>query len=226
MKIFNLELLVKSLIYLAGICVMSFGIALTIQAGIGVAPWDVLHIGLYKQFGLTIGTWNIIVGIIILAASAVIVKKFPKPGAYFNLIFVGVFIDLFLFLLPFSPSFFITKIIVLIAGLIIMATGMGMYISAGVGTGPRDSLMMALHLKKGWKVQNVRLVMEISVLVAGWLMGGPVHIGTVIAGLLTGHASGISISYFYKHTNRLINVIQKYEKKKEQMKGNKKEIVM
>ncbi len=71
------EKIVQFTIFFIGIMMMSFGIVLTIQADLGVSPWDVLHIGLYQQFGLSIGTWNIIVGIIILGTSAIILKSWP-----------------------------------------------------------------------------------------------------------------------------------------------------
>lgn len=201
------EKLVQFLIFFIGMIILAFGIVLTIQADLGVSPWDVLHIGLYQQFGLTIGTWNIIVGIIILGTSTIIMKKLPKLGAYLNLFFVGVFIDFFLFI-PIEPVHFWSKMIILILGIVVMAIGMGIYISAQFGTGPRDSLMMALHIKKGWKIPNVRLVMEIAVLIVGWILGGPVHIGTIIISLTLGHATGISLEFFYKVTNKLMNKVK------------------
>ena len=201
------EKLVQFIIFFIGIIILALGIVLTIQADLGVSPWDVLHIGLYQQLGLTIGTWNIIVGIIILGTSSMIMKKWPKLGAYLNLLFVGVFIDLFL-LIPIDPVHFWSKMIILILGIVVMAIGMGIYISAQFGTGPRDSLMMALHIKKGWKIPNVRLVMEISVLIVGWILGGPVYIGTIIISLTLGHATGVSMEFFYKVTNKLMNKVK------------------
>ena len=124
------------------------------------------------------------------------------------MLFVGLFIDLFL-LLPIQPVHLWSKLFILLAGIVIMAIGMGIYISAQFGTGPRDSLMMALHLKKGWKVHNVRLVMEVSVLIVGWLLGGPVHVGTIIISLTIGHASGIALEYFYKLTKRIMEKVKK-----------------
>lgn len=208
------ERFVQFFIFFIGIIIMAFGIALTIKANIGVASWDVLHIGLYKQMGLTIGTWNIIVGLIILSISSIIMKKLPQPGAYINMLLVGIFIDLFL-LLPIHSNWISMKLFILFVGILIYAIGMGIYISAGFGTGPRDSLMMALHLKKGWKIQNVRLIMEVSVVIIGWIFGGPVHIGTIIISLLIGHVSGVTIPYFYKKTKKILEMIRlKNEKKK------------
>ncbi len=215
-KMSKLERTVQFIIYFFGIIVMSFGIVLTIKADIGVAPWDVLHIGLYKQFGLTIGTWNIIVGIFILAISSIIMKKWPQFGAYLNMIFVGLFIDVFM-IIPIEPSVIVYKLLILISGIFLLAVGMGIYISAQFGTGPRDSLMMALHVKKGWKVANVRLIMEVSVLIVGWLLGGPVHVGTIIISLFIGHISGLTIPYFYKKTELLRELIRTRQEKNNEM---------
>ena len=201
------EKLVQFIIFFIGIIILALGIVLTIQADLGVSPWDVLHIGLYQQLGLTIGTWNIIVGIIILGTSTIIMKKLPKLGAYLNLFFVGVFIDFFLFI-PIDPVHFWSKMIILILGIVVMAIGMGIYISAQFGTGPRDSLMMALHIKKGWKIPNVRLVMEISVLIVGWILDGPVYIGTIIISLTLGHATGVSMEFFNKVSKKMMNKVK------------------
>lgn len=210
------ERFVQFLIFFIGLIIMAFGIALMIKANIGVASWDVLHIGLYKQLGLTIGTWNIIVGFIILFISSIIMKKLPQPGAYINMLLVGVFIDLFL-LIPIHSSWISMKLFILLIGILIYAIGMGIYISAGFGTGPRDSLMMALHLRKGWKIQNVRLVMEVSVVFIGWMLGGPVHMGTIIISLLIGHVSGVTIPYFYKRTKKIMEMIRQKKVKKKSM---------
>ena len=95
----------------------------------------------------------------------------------------------------------------LFAGIAFMAIGMGIYISARFGTGPRDSLMMAIHFRTGWKVQNIRFVMEVSVLISGWLLGGPVHIGTVLNSLLIGHATGLTLPFFYRLTDKIMKKV-------------------
>lgn len=196
----------RFVIYLLGLLIMSLGIVLLIKADFGAPPWDVFHVGLYNQLGLTIGTWSIIVGIVILTVSALISKEFPQVGAFLNMVLVGLFIDMY-FLLPFlqTPENWTGKLLMFFSGLIINAYGMGIYISAGFGAGPRDSLMLAVTQKTGWKVQYVRASIEIIVLLIGWQLGGPVFLGTVLFGLLIGPLSGLTLRQTQKLTNSILD---------------------
>lgn len=181
-------------IYFIGLLIMSFGIVLTIKANVGCAPWDVLHIGLYRNFGLTIGTWSIIVGLVVLTISALLLKQLPRIGAFLNMIFVGIFIDLYM-MIPYLqvPNTLIGKFVMLLVGIVITGYGMGIYISANIGAGPRDSLMLALTELTGWKVQYIRIAMEAFVLFIGWILGGPVSIGTLIFCIMIGSVAGVAL---------------------------------
>lgn len=184
---------------------MNLGFVLIIRANLGTAPWDVLHIGLYKQFGLTIGSWSIIVGIFILSTSAILAKAFPKLGAFLNMLLCGIFIDMYM-LIPWldTPDTIIGQFIMLAVGIILNGYGMAFYISANLGAGPRDSLMLVLMQITRIKVQWIRLVIEITVLAAGWMLGGPVGIGTVIVSLSIGHISGFALPQCQKIANYLL----------------------
>jgi uncharacterized protein len=173
---------------------MSLGIVLILKANLGATPWDVLHVGLYYQLGLTIGSWSIIVGLFILAVSAILTKRIPQVGAFINMLSVGIFIDMYLYL-PFmqTPNSLGGKVFMFLIGLVIMCYGMGFYISANLGAGPRDSLMLALTSRTGWKVRNIRGTMEIIVLIIGWLLGGPVSFGTFMLSLLIGPLFGFAM---------------------------------
>lgn len=181
-------------IYFLGLLLMSLGIVFLIKADIGATPWDVLHVGLHYQFGLTIGTWSILVGVAILTLASIISKEFPQIGAFLNMLLVGVFIDLY-FLLPIiqTPGDWMGKSLMFAAGLLLNGYGMGLYISASFGAGPRDSLMIALTTKTGWKVTYVRAWIEIIVLIIGWQLGGPVFIGTVVFSFVIGPIVGIAL---------------------------------
>lgn len=206
------EFLIRWSAFFVGIAVMAFGIALTIRAELGIAPWDVLHIGLMLNFGLTVGSWSIIVGFIILAVSSLLLKSLPKIGAFFNMLFVGIFIDLFLFLpLIMTPQSFFGKLLMLIIGVIVLGIGMGLYIAAGLGAGPRDSLMLALTQLTKLKVQYVRFGMESVVLLIGWLLGGPVFIGTLIVTVMMGPVAGYTLPFFQKFVTKLIARGDRYE---------------
>ncbi|SFA38584.1 hypothetical protein SAMN05192569_1001134 [Parageobacillus thermantarcticus] len=192
-------------IFFVGLLIMSFGIVLTIKADLGCAPWDVLHIGLYRKFGLTIGTWSMIVGVAVLTASALLLKQFPRIGAFLNMIFVGIFIDLYM-MIPYlrTPHTLIGKLVMLLVGIVITGYGMGIYISANIGAGPRDSLMLALTELTGWKVQYIRIAMEGLVLFFGWVLGGPVSIGTLIFCVMIGSVTGIALPQCRRATVRML----------------------
>ncbi|WP_096188262.1 YczE/YyaS/YitT family protein [Evansella halocellulosilytica] len=179
-------------IYFIGLLIMSLGIALTIRGELGSAPWDVLHIGLTNKLGLTVGSWTIIMGFLLLILSTLLTKEWPKLGAYLNMICVGIFVDIFLFLIQ-TPASLVMQLTMLICGIVIMGFGIGVYISPRCGAGPRDSLMLAVSKRTGMSVANVRISMELIVLIIGWLLGGPVFIGTLLFSLTIGHITGFSL---------------------------------
>nr|WP_026698218.1 YitT family protein [Alkalicoccus chagannorensis] len=180
------------LVFAAGLMIMSLGVSLMIRAQLGSAPWDVLHIGLMQQFGLTVGTWTVIMGFLLLAVSTVLTKTLPQMGAWLNMLLVGAFVDMFLILIPAADILFVQSLM-LLAGILIMGFGIGVYISPRCGAGPRDSVMLALSEKTGATVARVRIYMEVLVLAAGWLLGGPVFIGTILFSLTIGHVTGFSL---------------------------------
>lgn len=165
--------------FLAGIIVLSLGIALTIKGQmLGVGSWDVLHIGLSNKLGLTVGTWSIILGLIILAIDAMFSKRLPKIGTYLDMFLTGIFMDIFLLFLPDANGWF-EQSIAFIFGVILLGLGCGMYMVANIGVGPRDTLMLLLVQRVGWSVTRARTTMELSVAIIGFALGGPVGIGTV-----------------------------------------------
>ncbi|QFT89993.1 hypothetical protein FIU87_15110 [Bacillus sp. THAF10] len=205
----------KWAIYFVGLLIMAFGIVLMIRADFGSAPWDVFHIGLFYQFGLTIGTWSIIVGFFILAISTLLAKKLPQLGAFLNMLMVGVFIDLYL-MIPIlkTPVSTAGKMGMLCAGILIIGVGIGVYISSRCGAGPRDSLMIVLTEKTGWKVQHIRLGMEIVVLCLGWLLGGPVFVGTILFSISIGTIVGWTLPACQRFTDSLMEKIKHKQRNK------------
>jgi uncharacterized membrane protein YczE len=204
------------LIFMIGLIIMAFGIVLMIRADIGSAPWDVFHIGLTIQLGLTIGTWSIIAGFFIIGLTSLLTKAWPQLGALVNMFLVGIFIDLFM-LVPWiqKPDAFIGQLIMLIMGIVIIGYGIGLYIAPKCGAGPRDSLMLALTQISGWKVQWVRGVLEIVVLIAGWLLGGPVFIGTIIFSLGIGTIVGFTLPQCQGFVDSIIEAMTRPSKPKD-----------
>ncbi|MBS4173648.1 YitT family protein [Bacillus sp. FJAT-49736] len=202
-------LMVRFLIFVIGLLIMACGLDLMIVAHFGATPWDVLHVGLNQHFGLTIGRWSIIVGFFVLAISSVLMRKWPKLGAYLNMLLVGIFMDM-LFHLPFMmmPVSILGKILMFVAGVIINGIGMGVYISAQLGAGPRDSFMLVFTKLTGWKVSHVRRLMEVIVLLIGWSLGGPVYWGTIIFSVSIGTIVGIALPKCQLLTDTIIEKLR------------------
>ena len=179
--------------FIFGLMVLAFGISLTIEGEfLGIGPWDVFHYGLFTKFGFTIGTWSIISGLILLFISSAFNKAWPKLGSFLNMMLLGLFIDLFNWMLP-SIDHLAGATIAFIIGVILMGYGIGLYVSADFGAGPRDSFMLLIVEKMGWSIPLVRNGIEVIVFLVGWMLGGPVGIGTVLIAFGLGPILGYSI---------------------------------
>ena len=182
--------------FFAGQLILSLGITMTIKGErLGIGPWDVLHVGLFRNFGLTIGSWSIITGLLIVSGTAVVLRKWPQIGTWLNMLLIGLFIDFFYWLLPDIGSL-AGQTGMFIAGTAIMAVGIGMYVSPNIGAGPRDTLMLIITDRTGWSVKRVRTGLEVTVAIAGWALGGPVGVGTVVIALFLGQLVHHSIPWF------------------------------
>lgn len=168
------------LFYIVGLVILALGIALTIKGRLlGLGSWDVLHYGLWQTFGLTIGSWAIIAGAVIVLLTAIGMKRLPKIGVYINMIAIGLFIDIFNWLIP-DVYGWVAHSLIFTLGLFIMAFGVAFYITPNLGAGPRDTLMLVLVEKFNLKLSMARNIMEFGAAVGGFLLGGPVFIGTFI----------------------------------------------
>jgi uncharacterized membrane protein YczE len=181
------KFIIQFLLFFVGLFIMSLGIVMTFEAGLGVSPWDVFHYGLYNVLGLSVGTWSQIAGLCIIGITYMLDRKIPTIGCILNMIVVGEFID-FIFLTGWIPvpELWFWQIALLLLGIVSMGYGAGMYISADWGAGPRDGLMIILSHMTRRSIRNVKTFMEIAVLTAGWIMGGPVAIGTLVFSLSIG----------------------------------------
>ncbi len=188
----------KCLLFGIGIVILSIGIALTIWAkDLGVSPWDVFHIGLTNVFSLSFGRVCQIVGAVVVLISFGLGIK-PRFGTIFNTITVGWMINVCLDLLPenTAPGYELTTFVVFLAGIGLTAIGTGLYITADMGSGPRDSLMLGLNHKFGIRISVARTSLEILVVILGFLLGGPVGVGTVLFSLTIGFLVEKSLNLF------------------------------
>ncbi|MCM3694029.1 YczE/YyaS/YitT family protein [Neobacillus niacini] len=197
--------------FVFGLLVLALGAALTIEGKlIGAGPWDVFHYGMFLKLGLTIGTWSIIIGFLLLTAASIATKKVPKIGSFLNMLLLGLFIDFFMWLLPGVDSY-IGALFFFFLGVILMGYGVGLYVSADLGSGPRDSIMLLIVDKTGWSLQWVRNGMEVLVLILGWVLGGPVGVGSVMIAFFLGPIVGFSIP---QCKTLLMNLLVKQEHQK------------
>jgi uncharacterized membrane protein YczE len=161
---------------LVGLVLYGVTAAMLVLAGLGLDPWDVLHQGLSRQFGLGIGTWAVIVSLLVLLMWWPLRQR-PGVGTLLNAVFVGVVIDLVLWLAD-PPSALGARIALLVLAVLGNGIATGLYIGAALGPGARDGLTTGIA-DRGHKIRVVRTVIELTVLVCGWILGGTVGVGTV-----------------------------------------------
>lgn len=165
-----------------GLMLFGLGVHLTIQANIGVAPWDTLNMGLSKTFGILYGTASVIVSFTIIAID-ILLRERIGIGTVLDAIVVGKTVDLlnWLDIVPDMEDNFPVSIGMMLIGLFIMGLGQVVYMRAGLCCGPRDSLMLAINRRlKKLPVGAVSVLMMIIVLLVGWMLGGPIGIGTIV----------------------------------------------
>jgi uncharacterized membrane protein YczE len=168
---------------LAGLVLFGVGIALMLQSGLGLPPWDVLHQGLTTQFGLTVGVWSIIVSFVVLVGWLPLRERYGV-GTVLNAVVIGVVIDIGVLFIP-EPGTVWLDSLMLVVGILAIGLASGMYIGANLGPGPRDGLMTAVA-RRGVSIRATRWGLEIAVLITGILLGGTFGVGTIAFALFIG----------------------------------------
>ncbi|MDA2812943.1 hypothetical protein O4J56_20020 [Nocardiopsis sp. RSe5-2] len=175
---------------LAGLHLYGIGGALLLAADLGAMPWDVLHQGLAERTGLTVGTWSVIVGALLMLLW-IPLRQRPGPGTIANVVLVGLSVDLTLLWLP-DPHSLAPRIAYLAAGTVVTGAATGCYIGARLGPGPRDGLMTGLA-ERGLSIRAARTAIEVAVVAAGMLLGGTAGVGTVAFALAIGPLAQVCI---------------------------------
>jgi uncharacterized membrane protein YczE len=161
-----------------GLVLCGVGIAFSVIGDLGLAPWSVLDQGISEHTGIPIGTVSILVGAVVLCLWLPLREK-PGLGTILNILIIGVTIDAVLLFID-TPDSMVLRAAYMVAGVFLFGPGSGFYIGAGLGPGPRDGLMTGLARRGVGSIRVVRTGLEITVLIAGWLLGGGVGIGTVL----------------------------------------------
>ncbi|MFI7702602.1 YitT family protein [Nonomuraea sp. NPDC049480] len=176
-----------------GLALYGAGIGLQIESGLGNDPWDVFHQGLGIRAGVSIGTVIIVVGALVMLLWIPLKQK-PGLGTISNVVFLGLFADGAILLLP-TPSHLALQALYVALGVVSIALATVLYIGAGMGPGPRDGIMTGL-VRLGLSVRLGRFLIEITVLAAGWLLGGTVGIGTLVFALAIGPLTQLFTRWF------------------------------
>ncbi len=158
-----------------GLALFAVGISLQMNANIGAPPWDVFHQGVANQTDITIGKIIVITGCFLLLLWIPLKQK-PGLGTILNALEIGLVADIALGVIP-EPSSIFIQVPMALLGLVVVAIGSGLYIGSALGPGPRDGLMTGLA-KRGIPIRVGRTVLEVIVLVTGWLLGGQVGVAT------------------------------------------------
>ena len=179
---------------LLGFILLSIGVMLTKRAVLGMDAWGVFHQGLSLNLGFTFGEITIYLGLLILIPSILLLKTKIGIGTILNILLVGLMIDLSDYVFTYIPITYIDKTVLLVAGLVIMTFGRALYISTGLGEGPRDGLFVGLSRITKIDIKYIKPAIEFTVLLSGFLLGGQVWFGTVFL-MIT---SGYFVQYFFK----------------------------
>jgi uncharacterized membrane protein YczE len=166
-----------------------FGLAINVmvQASLGLDPWDVLQMALTYHMPITLGESNIGVAFIIILID-IALKEPLGWGTIANMIFIGTWVDILRPYVPRMAGSVVVQLAYLLFGVLIMGFATAIYIGVDAGAGPRDTLMLAISRLAKTSVRIARTIIEVSVVVLGWLLGGPAWLGTLVSAIAIGPA--------------------------------------
>ena len=184
-----------------GFAMFGLSIAMLIRANLGTSAWAVLEVALSQLLHLTPGTISVLVGFSVLVIALLLHEKIGW-GTVANILCIGPFEDLSLWLISPVKNNLPLQIAMLLGATVIMGVASAVYIGVDAGAGPRDSLMLAVKRTTGWSVRLARGTLEVTVVLIGWLLGGPAGVGTVVFALLIGPAVQWSFKLFKVEPHR------------------------
>lgn len=190
-----------------GLALFGFGITLFVRAGLGLAPWDVFHLGVAENLELSLGVVIIVVGFLLLLAWIPLSQR-PGVGTVLNAVEIGLVVNLTKPLVGEADALAV-QVLMMASGLLVVGLGSALYIGAGLGSGPRDGLMMGIS-GRTWgnrrvSIRTARTAVEASVLAAGFVLGGPIGIGTVAFMVGIGPLVQLLLPHFDTQNSRIVS---------------------
>ncbi|SEN13541.1 YczE/YyaS/YitT family protein [Lihuaxuella thermophila] len=177
---------VRSLAYLTGLIIKSFGISLVIRSRLGTGAWDGFYVGMAGHFGLTVGSWLIILGIFLIFFNSFLIKSKPNFFPIITIFILGCCIDFWLHFLNFEPDGAESQVLIFWVGLLFTAVGISIYVQGQFALTPVDQLMYALSKRFGFSLMISKTIGECFALAFAFLLHGPIGLGTIIFTFLCG----------------------------------------
>lgn len=195
---------IRGLYYTVGIIILTLGIALTIHSQLGTSPFDALLVGLYRTYGLTIGSWEIVVGFSMIVFNSIAERRTPELIALFTSLLTGLGIDFWYFTLDIwiLPFDIITMYLFLFAGIIISGLGIAINLQADFAPNPFDRMMLVTKKLTGMSIFVSRGILSILLVIIAFLFNGAIGVGTLIIAVF----SGFVIQFF-------MNQVMQFDKK-------------
>ena len=186
-----------------GLFIFAIGVVMTINANLGLSPWDVFHEGLSKTVAITMGMAIIFSGFVVVLIDIAFGQNIGW-ATLIDMVLTGTFVDI-LMLNNIIPTFIdvVPRFIMLLLGLLIEGIGVWIYLSVGLGAGPKDGLMVALTKKTGRSVRVVKSSIEVIAVTTGYLLGGSIGIGTLIMALMSGQIWQIAFNIVKFDINKI-----------------------
>ena len=180
----------RVLIVILGLATFGLGDALIIESGLGNTPWSVLAQGISLKSGLTIGTATLLISVVVLLSWIPLHVRLGF-STIANILVIAIFIEIGTRVFPLQEGNLLGFVYVIV-GIVMVGAGSALYITCGLGKGPRDGMMTGLHYRTGVRVGRVRLGIEVVVSILGALLGGTLGIGTLLFALFIGQSLAIS----------------------------------
>ena len=190
----------RTAILFFGLAIFGLGDSLLIQGGIGNAPWTVFAQGLTLKTGLSIGWATFIISVCVMLLWIPLNERVGF-GTISNIVIIATFIQVGTIIFPKQNNFAIGVIFDFI-GIALVGLGSALYITCGLGRGPRDGAMTGIHYKTGIRVGRVRMGIEVTVLIIGWFLGGTVGLGTALFAMLIGQSVAIFLGLLARITHK------------------------
>lgn len=170
-----------------GFLLIGLSVNVMVQANLGLGPWDILHMALTYHFPISLGAATIGVSSVVVLVD-VILREPLGWGTVMNMLFIGIWVDVLKPFVPTIPTVFWIQVAYLLLGTLFMGFGTAIYVGVDAGAGPRDSLMLALSRIGKTSLRWSRTLIEVCVVLIGWLLGGPLWLGTLIFAVTVGPA--------------------------------------